>query len=594
MNAPAEAAIAAAAPRAEHPGLLGQRLLALGRIAAEDLQQALALQGSQGGRLGAILVRIGALSEEALLPVLSEQLGYPLLGPDEVAPQGLREAAERAGVDLDWMQARRLLLWLDVQGKLHAAACDPLDHELNQLLAERLPGVAVQWHLAREQDLERGLAQASGRGRAQGFDAAQLRELAEDAPIIALVNSLVAEAIDERASDIHVEPGESLFDVRLRIDGVLQTRKRLPMAQHAAVASRIKLIAQLDIAERRLPQDGRVTIRAAGQDMDIRVSVIPAVHGESIVLRLLPKQRQDIGLQYIGLAEDHLAQLQEWLAHPNGLVLVTGPTGSGKSTTLYSALAAANDLSRKIITVEDPVEYRLPRIVQIQVQAEIGYTFARALRSMLRHDPDIILVGEIRDRETAEIAIQAALTGHLVLATLHTNDALSAVTRLTDMGIEPYLVAASLRAVMAQRLVRRVCPACGTAATADELQQAAWQALAARLPAVLRGTQPTWRHGTGCTQCRNTGYRGRLAIHELVTIDPALRQAIVGGATLREQEALADANGRRSLREDGLLKAAQGQTSWDEVLRVVGEVIDEPAPADDAAPAGPTARRAPA
>lgn len=562
---------ATAASWSDDPNLLGQRLIAIGRIGADDLDSALALQRTQGGRLGAILVRMGALSEEALLPVLADQLGYPLFALDALPAGAVEAVASRFGVDLDWLRTQRVVLWHDAQQDVQAAAADPLNVELAQLLSERIPGQRLHWHLAREQDVERALAAADTARPGQALDASRLRELAEDAPVIALVNSLVAEAIDEHASDIHVEPGESLFDVRFRIDGVLQTRRRLPMAQHAAVASRIKLIAQLDIAERRLPQDGRVTIRAAGQDMDIRVSVIPAVHGESIVLRLLPKQRQDIGLQFIGLAEDHLAQLQDWLAHPNGLVLVTGPTGSGKSTTLYSALAAANDLKRKIITVEDPVEYRLPRIVQIQVQAEIGYTFARALRSMLRHDPDIILVGEIRDRETAEIAIQAALTGHLVLATLHTNDALSAVTRLTDMGIEPYLVAASLRAVMAQRLVRRLCPGCAAPASPDGLEQAAWQRLEPRLPAVLRSVRPDWRRAAGCPQCRNTGYRGRLAIHELVSVDDGLRQAIVGGASLGALEGLADAHGRRSLREDGLLKAAQGVTSWDEVLRVAGE-----------------------
>jgi general secretion pathway protein E len=267
--------------------------------------------------------------------------------------------------------------------------------------------------------------------------------------------------------------------------------------------------------------------------------------------------------------------LQEWLAHPNGLVLVTGPTGSGKSTTLYSALAAANDLTRKIITVEDPVEYHLPRIVQIQVQADIGYTFARALRSILRHDPDIILVGEIRDRETAEIAIQAALTGHLVLATVHTNDALSAVTRLTDMGIEPYLVAATLRAAMAQRLVRCVCPGCAAPSKMDEFVQREWAALAARLPAGLAPAAPNWRQGQGCEQCRNTGFRGRMAVHELVTVDPALKQAIAVGQSVREQEAIADRHGRRSLRDDGLLKAAQGLTTWEEVCRVVGEAVEQ-------------------
>ncbi len=258
--------------------------------------------------------------------------------------------------------------------------------------------------------------------------------MAEDGPVIAFVNNLIAQAIDERASDIHIEPGEFTCELRYRIDGVLHTRSDFALDRFPAVASRIKLIAGLDIAERRLPQDGRITLRAAGAEMDMRVSVVPAVHGESIVMRLLPKQRHDLRLEALGMEPDQLAQLRRWLDLPSGLVLVTGPTGSGKSTTLYAALSAVDDRTRKILTVEDPVEHRLPGIMQVQVQAEIGYTFARALRSFLRHDPDIIMVGEIRDRETAEIAIQSALTGHLVLATLHTNDALSAFTRLDRHG----------------------------------------------------------------------------------------------------------------------------------------------------------------
>ena len=298
--------------------------------------------------------------------------------------------------------------------------------------------------------------------------------------------------------------------------------------------------------------------------------MIPEVRGESIVMRLLRKQRSDLKLEELGIAPDHLAEFEGWLDHPNGLVLVTGPTGSGKSTTLYAALAAANDLTRKIITVEDPVEYRLAHVIQIQVEADIGFTFARALRSILRPDPDIILVGEIRDRETAEIAIQAALTGHLVLATLHTNDALAAIPRLTDMGVEPYLVAASLRALMAQRLVRRVCEHCSREAAPDPYALREWQRLLARLPGGVAPAAPRWRSAIGCERCRMTGYRGRLAIYELVTADPELLHAVAADAPAAEIATLADRHGRRTLREDGLLKAALGHTTWDEVVRVVG------------------------
>jgi general secretion pathway protein E len=317
------------------------------------------------------------------------------------------------------------------------------------------------------------------------LDERTLRELAEDAPVVSLVNNLIAQAVEARASDIHLEPGERLLEVRLRIDGVLHVRQTLPMDRYAAVASRIKLIAGIDIAERRLPQDGRISTRAAGAEMDVRVSTIPAVYGESIVMRLLPKQRDDLSLERLGMRPAQLQQFKRWLHMPNGLVLVTGPTGSGKSTSLYSALAATNDRTRKIVTVEDPVEFRLPHVIQVQAQPDIGYTFARALRAFLRHDPDIIMVGEIRDRETAEIAIQSALTGHLVLATLHTNDAPSAITRLVDMGIEPFLVAASLRAVMAQRLVRRLCEGC--AVDQPAAPPSVGDAILARVDVALRG-----------------------------------------------------------------------------------------------------------
>ncbi len=567
MSLAAPLAAPAVAPR---PPLIGELLVAQGKASEADVAQALEFQAGHGGRLGAILVRMGALSEEALLPVLSEQLGFAQLDPEHFPLEQLDPEGSADAWMGPWMREHRVLLWRDADATLRVAANDPLDVALADALAERLPGERVTWLLAREQDIERLLGALGRRDGDTGLDAAALRELAEDAPVIALVNSIIAEAIDERASDIHVEPGELLFDIRFRVDGVLHSRHRLPMSKYPAVSSRIKLIAALDIAERRLPQDGRVSIRAAGQELDIRVSVIPEVRGESIVLRLLRKQRSDLKLEELGIAPDHLAELEGWLEHPNGLVLVTGPTGSGKSTTLYAALAAANDLTRKIITVEDPVEYRLQHVIQIQVQADIGFTFARALRSILRHDPDIILVGEIRDRETAEIAIQAALTGHLVLATLHTNDALAAIPRLTDMGVEPYLAAASLRALMAQRLVRRVCEACAADAVPDPFALDAWQKLRARLAPGIAPAVPQWRRAVGCARCRNTGYRGRLAIHELVSADPELLHAVAAEAPAAEIATLADRHGRRTLRDDGLLKAALGLTTWDEVVRVVG------------------------
>ena len=555
---------------ATSPRLIGQLLLARALISAADLENALQFQTLHGGRLGGILVRLGALSEDNLLTALAEQTGYGIVAARDVLVSDMHTALEALGWAPQQPQALGVLLWHGEDGQLNAAAHDPLDASLQEQLeaaaaaASPGSGADIHWHFIRAHELEQAHAALAASTQADNAHSAEhWRELAEDAPIIAFVNSLFAQAMDERASDVHIEPGERLCEIRFRIDGVLHPRGDVPLQRYPAIASRVKLIAGLDIAERRLPQDGRITLRASGTEIDLRVSVIPAVHGEAIVLRLLPKAQKDLHLERLGFSPRHLAMLRSWTDLPNGLVLVTGPTGSGKSTTLYAALAAINGRDRKVITVEDPVEQRLPGIVQIQVQADIGYTFGRALRAILRHDPDIILIGEIRDRETAEIAIQSALTGHLVLATLHTNDALSAFTRLVDMGVEPYLVAASVQAVMAQRLVRRLCPDCGQAAAAP----VGWESLSG-----ADGSPPLWRSPTGCVQCQHTGYRGRLGIHELVQVDATLRQALVQQAPLAQLQAIANAAGRSSLLQDGMDKAAHGHTSAAEVLRIAGEV----------------------
>ena len=554
------------------PRRLGEWLVERQAVGEAEVARALQWQREHGGRIGAVLVRMGALSEDALYAALAAQTGLPL-ATDATVPEHEAVAAALAGLRLSaaWWTGRRAIPWLDEAAALHVAAIDPFDDDLSEARAGAGSAQAPRWWLMQPARFEswQTLLRDSG-ATVEAVDARTLRELAEDAPVIAYVNSVLAQAVEARASDIHFEPGEREFEVRFRIDGVLQPRGRQPMSRYPAIASRVKLVSQLDIAERRLPQDGRTTIRVAGQEMDVRVSAIPAVHGESLVLRLLPKRRADLALPRLGMEPDHLAMFGQWLHWPNGMVLVTGPTGSGKSTTLYSALTAVNDASRKIVTVEDPVEFRLPDVVQIQTQAEIGYTFARALRSILRHDPDIIMVGEIRDRETAEIAVQSALTGHLVLATLHTNDALSAVTRLVDMGIEPYLVAAALRATMAQRLVRRLCPACAEPETEAAVPAARWQAMAARLPFACAPTTPRWMRAVGCTACQGTGFRGRLGIYELVTLSGEMQHAVAGAAPAGALLALADAAGRRGLVDDGLLKAAQGLTTLEEVLRASG------------------------
>ncbi len=552
--------------------LIGELLIERSAVKAAEVENALLVQASKGGRLGEILVRLGAVSTQVLYAALAEQLGYPLLATDAIDEGAVREGMDGLAVPAAWWLDRLVLLWQDGEC-LCVAGSDPLDPDVAEALAAEPRAKEVQWHLLLPADAEaaaqrlRSHPQSSGR-----LDERSLRELAEDAPVVSFVNNTLAQALEAGASDIHIEPGERECTLRFRVDGVLHTRSTLGMDRYPAIASRIKLIGGLDIAERRLPQDGRISTRVAGRNLDIRISSIPAVHGESLVLRLLPKERGDIGMHRIGMEPDHLALFEQWLALPNGLVLVTGPTGSGKSTTLYSALSHINDGVRKLITVEDPVELRLPGIVQIQTQAEIGYTFARALRSILRHDPDVIMVGEIRDRETAEIAIQAALTGHLVLATVHTNDALSAVNRLVDMGIEPYLVAAALRAVMAQRLVRRLCTVCTQPHAEAQALQQRWQSLLARLPASANApTRPDWRMAGGCEACGGTGYRGRLGVYELVTVTAAMQHQISQGGSAEQLLALANANGRRSMVDDGLIKSARGLSTLDEVLRAASE-----------------------
>jgi general secretion pathway protein E len=554
---------------------LGELLVARELATAQDVAKALAFQQQYGGRIGSILVRLGALSEESMLPVLAEQLGIGLLDgaewPEDAA--AVRAAVEASGLPTDWWNDNGVVAWQLADGRFLAASRDPLDPGSNEMLGRRLPEGAWEWRLARSQELDRLLDTAARAGRAvddDGDDVSHLRELAEEAPVIELVNNMLAQAMDQRASDIHIEPEEMLFHVRMRIDGILHTRMTLPASRYPAVASRVKLISGMDIAERRLPQDGRLSARVSGQEVDIRASAVPAVHGESLVLRLLPKERQELSLERLGFTPRDLAMFRGWAREPHGIVLVTGPTGSGKSTTLYGALEEMNGRDRKIITVEDPVEYQVPGVTQIQAVAEIGYTFARALRAILRQDPDVIMIGEIRDLETAEIAVQSALTGHLVLSTLHTNDAVSAFTRLVDMGVEPFLVATSVRAVQAQRLVRRLCPHCSAPTTV--------------LPAIARlveaaapddGTPADWRAATGCTRCQGTGYRGRFGIYELVDVTPGLQELILSRATAERMRALATAQGGRTLREDGLLKARAGLTTVEEVVRVTGGLAAE-------------------
>ena len=540
-------------------------------VQRDDIDRALHMRKSLGGQIGPLLVRTGAISETSYLRVLSEQTGYPILGDGDdtlTMPDDLRvyEFVKQSSIQFDWFIDQAVVLWAHGDG-IACLARDPGQSLIKNTLSYFYPDTPISWFLCRNHDLDRILTFLRQERAVESlFDqegSKHLKELAEEAPVIELVNNIISQAVEAGASDIHVEPGDSQFDVRLRVDGVLRSQLSQPMERFPAVASRIKLIAGIDIAERRLPQDGRLTTRLSGQEMDIRVSTAPEVQGESIVLRLLPKQRDDLSLKHLGMEPDHLQTMERWAQESNGIVLVTGPTGSGKSTTLYSSLAEVNTSDKKVITVEDPVEFQLPGITQIQAHADIGYTFATALRAILRQDPDVIMIGEIRDIETAEIAIQSALTGHLVLSTLHTNDAISAFTRLIDMGIEPFLVAAPVKAVQAQRLVRRLCSQCAESAEPD--------ARILKLVGDL-GYEPAqgqWKRAVGCRHCQQTGYKGRIGIYELVEVSVAMQKLISRNAPIEEMRELAKSEGARTLLDDGLIKAWRGISSVDEIYRVV-------------------------
>ena len=547
---------------------IGELLVERGAVQADDVARALQIQQSVGGRLGALLVRTGALSEDVLLRTLSEQQGATYLRDADDLPENLevyRFVAE-SPVKLEWFLDNGAVLW-ERDGALCCIARDIRDRALLEMLGYFHPGRAVTFHLAPNHQIDR-LLDFVRKERAietlfSDDNAKQLREMAEEAPVIELVNNLLSQAVDLEASDIHVEPAEESFTVRMRVDGVLHTRLTQPIERFPAVASRIKLVSGIDIAERRLPQDGRITDRISGKEMDIRVSTVPCAFGESIVLRLLAKERDDLTLRNLGMEPDHLELFRGWLRASNGIVLVTGPTGSGKSTTLAGALEEVDDGVKKIITVEDPVEYQMPSITQIQTHAEIGYTFARALRAILRQDPDVIMIGEIRDLETAEIAIRSALTGHVVLSTVHTNDAVSSFTRLVDMGVEPFLVAAPTRGVQAQRLVRRACERCAVPIAPPALAHEHLEDVSSD---ILRDA---WVRVQGCDACQHTGYRGRMGIYELVPMSDELQNMIVGGANLNDLKQLAhQRQGHRTLLQDGLIKASQGRTTVEEVTRL--------------------------
>lgn len=564
--------------------LLGRILREKFSVPDAKLEEALAYQQEKGGRLGEVLLHLRLLKEEQLLEALAQQFHMAWLPQLDTTTI---DAALIKKVPIAFCRRYRVLPLRQEDGMILAASTDPLEtvalDDLRLLLAKPIKpilttGVALLACLNRvydevaspagaEEVMEDIAASESLDQLAHELDEPQdLLDATDEAPIIRLVNSVLFQAVRQRASDIHFESFERGLVVRYRIDGVLYPVLTPPKHLQASIIARLKIMAGLNIAEKRLPQDGRFAIRTAGKDVDLRVSVLPTSHGERVVLRLLEKENRLLNLSEMGFAKERLSVIQQLIQLAHGIILVTGPTGSGKTTTLYAALSQINAPDKNIITVEDPVEYQLLGVGQMQVNPKINLTFATGLRSILRQDPDVIMIGEIRDRETAEIAIHASLTGHLVFSTLHTNDAASAATRLIDMGIEPFLVASSVVAVLAQRLLRKICPDCKRPykPNTEEL---------ARLELAPDSKIMLYR-GAGCAACSQTGYRGRTGIFELMVLDDDIRRLIGGKADSTAIKQAAIARGMVTLKQEGAERVIQGHTTVEEVMRITQQEIE--------------------
>jgi len=553
---------------------LTRHLVACGKLTADALARAEQIAAESAERIEIVLTRLGLVGERDLAEAFAAVLKLPLAAPGDY-PQSpvLEERLKRK-----FLRDARIVPLGESEAGVGIATANPLDTYAVEAVRFAV-GKPVIVHVAYPADLEAAHQRLYGEGKSQiheifeetrgragdsyGEDVDRLKDIASDAPVVRLVNLLITRAVEARASDIHIEPMENELRVRYRIDGVLQPVESPPQRLAAAIVSRVKIMAKLNIAERRLAQDGRIGLAVRGRDIDFRVSTVPTVHGESLVLRILDREHLDLDFGRLGFEEDLVARFKSLLAEPHGIVLVTGPTGSGKTTTLYTALTALSTPDRKVLTIEDPVEYQLAGVNQVQVKPQIGLTFAGALRSFLRQDPDIMMVGEIRDLETAEIAVQAALTGHLILSTLHTNDAASAVTRLLDMGVEDYLLTSTINGVAAQRLVRTLCPACREAY--KPLPELVEKLGLAR----LAGSRPLLLHrAKGCEACNHTGYRGRSAIVEVLSVDDPIRQAILKNTDAGAIERLACEAGMQSMYAHGLKKALAGVTTIEDVMRV--------------------------
>ncbi len=557
---------------------VGEILIELHAITADHIEKTLLQQEQKGGLFGEILMQLKIITEQQLLEALSLQSGLELIhtiSDAEVDP------ALISSLPIQFAKQHAVIPLSIKNGRAIVAFSDPYDIEafedlkiilkvpLSPVIAQRDVILSVINHVY---DKASGHAEAAMDELASDEDlqivAQELEEpldlldASDEAPIIKLVNSLLFQAIKERASDIHIEPFEREISVRFRIDGVLYEKIKPPKRFLASIVSRVKIMAALDIAEKRLPQDGRIRIKIAGKDIDIRVSCIPTSYGERIVMRILDRSSILLSLEDIGFSRHNFTRMENIIRRPHGIILVTGPTGSGKTTTLYACLSKINSPDKNILTVEDPVEYQLKGVGQMQVSPKIGLTFASGLRSFLRQDPDVIMVGEIRDIETAEIAIQASLTGHLVMSTLHTNDAPSSITRLVDMGVEPFLVASSLIGILAQRLVRTVCSECKIQYTATPEE---WASLS--IDPSLRQGNMVYK-GEGCNKCLQTGYTGRTGIYELMVVDDNIRSLISRNVTVADLKKAAKTSGMTSLKDDGIQKILSGKTSIAEVVRV--------------------------
>ena len=555
---------------------LGEILLDHNVITPEQLQQALVEQKINHSELGQILLKHNYITEADLAIALSEQLEIPYLELDDYE---IDEEATRL-IPNEIAHHHVVIPVFLIDKVLTVALANPQDVTATDTL-RRISKKQIEPVLATEKDILASIEQYYGTSvkisnsmdeviqtlEAESEESKEekapeeaLRQLAEDQPVVKLVNMILAQAIRDRASDIHINPEEDLLRVRFRIDGILHEIFTPPKNLQAAVISRLKILAEIDIAENRIPQDGRFRILLDNREIDLRVSTLPTAYGENVVLRLLDKSSVLLDMKDLGFSSDNLAKIKDMLSNSYGIILVTGPTGSGKTTTLYTGLNYLNTIEKNIITVEDPIEYRLKMIRQSQVNTKSGMTFASGLRSILRQDPDIIMVGEIRDGETANIALQAALTGHLVLSTLHTNDAVGALSRMQEMGIEPFLLATAAVGVIAQRLVREICEKCK-----EEFKISPH--LLTRL-GLNRDKDYVFYHGKGCNSCKGTGYRGRLGIYEILKMDDKIKEMVIANCSAEKIKSFALKNGMKTLKHDGILKALKGYTTIEEVLRV--------------------------